>query len=148
MTDFRYAKADDIDLILEFINKHALTQGLPDPVTVTSEDLKKEIFERGNANVIFSLKDGKETGFAFFYYAFSSFVGKRILYLEDLYVLPEYRGQGFGKKLMLTLVSIAREKNCVKMEWCCLKKNEASAAFYRSLGAIESDDRCLFKLYI
>ena len=84
--------------------------------------------------------------FALFFHNFSTFVGRAGLYLEDLFVLPEYRGRGIGKALLEELAQIAVERNCGRMEWVCLNWNSPSIAFYRSLGAEPMDEWTLWRL--
>ena len=98
------------------------------------------------AEVLFALEDGKEVAFALFFHNFSTFVGRAGLYLEDLFVLPEYRGRGIGKALLEELAQIAVERNCGRMEWVCLDWNSPSIAFYRSLGAEPMDEWTLWRL--
>ncbi len=85
---------------------------------------------------------------AFYFHNFSTFVGKGGLYLEDLFVLPEHRGKGYGKALFLHLVDTARKRNCGRMEWVCLNWNQPSIDFYRSMGAIPLDEWTTFRLVL
>lgn len=97
--------------------------------------LEKWLFDKQNAEVIFAVLDGKEIGFAVFFHNFSTFLGRAGLYVEDLYVKPEYRGKGYGKSLLRKLASIAVERGCGRLEWWGLDWNKPSIDFYRSLGA-------------
>ena len=92
------------------------------------------------------MEDGKEVGFALFFHNFSTFVGRGGLYLEDLYVYPEYRGKGYGKALFMELVRIANERKCGRMEWVCLNWNTPSIEFYRSMGAVALDEWTTYRL--
>jgi len=96
--------------------------------------------------VIFAMEDGKEVGFALFFQNFSTFLGRAGLYLEDLYVLPEYRGKGHGKALLKKLASIAVERGCGRMEWWCLDWNQSSIDFYKALGAEPMNDWTVYRL--
>lgn len=133
--DFRYAGREDTGLILEFIKGLASYEKLEDEVIATEELLEEWIFDKQKAEVIFALKDGREVGFALFFHNFSTFLGRAGIYLEDLYILPEYRGQGYGSALLRKLAQIAVERGCGRLEWWCLDWNKSSIDFYLSLGA-------------
>ena len=133
---FRYATEADLPLILNFIRQLAIYEHMLDDVVANEEILKEWIFEKQKAEVIFVCDDSKEVGFALFFHNFSTFLGRAGIYLEDLYVLPEYRGKGFGKALLKKLASIAVERSCGRLEWMCLDWNKPSIDFYLSLGAI------------
>lgn len=133
--DFRYAKQEDSALILSFIKELAKYEKMLQDVVADEKLLKEWIFDKGIANVIFALEGDKEVGFALYFYNFSTFVGRAGIYLEDLYVLPQYRAKGYGKGLLKKLASIAVEKGCGRMEWVCLDWNEPSIEFYLSIGA-------------
>lgn len=90
--------------------------------------------------------DGREVGFALYFYNFSTFIGHSGLYLEDLFVWPEYRGKGYGKTMLLHLVKTAREHHCGRMEWMSLDWNKPANDFYRSLGAVPIDDCTVYRL--
>ena len=96
--------------------------------------------------MLFALENGKEVGFALFFHNFSTFLGRAGLYLEDLYVLPEHRGKGYGKAIFRRLASIARQRGCGRMEWWCLDWNAPSIAFYRSLSARPMDEWTVYRL--
>ncbi|MPN32013.1 hypothetical protein SDC9_179488 [bioreactor metagenome] len=91
-------------------------------------------------------EDGIPVGFAVYFHNFSTFKGKACLYLEDLFVLPEYRGKGYGKKLLMKMVEIAKERRCERFDWSVLKWNEPSIEFYKSLGAEPLDEWVTFRL--
>ncbi len=133
--DFRYAGREDTGLILEFIKGLASYEKLEDEVIATEELLEEWIFDKQKAEVIFALKDGREVGFALFFHNFSTFLGRAGIYLEDLYILPEYRGQGYGSTALKKLAQIAVERGCGRLEWWCLDWNKPSIDFYLSLGA-------------
>ena len=142
----RKAEREDAALVLEFIKGIAKYEKMENEVEATVELLKEQLFDKGRAEVIFAMEDGKEVGFALFFHNFSTFVGRGGLYLEDLYVYPEYRGKGYGKALFLELVRIANERKCGRMEWVCLNWNTPSIEFYRSLGAVPLDEWTTYRL--
>ena len=113
---FRYAVKEDAALVLQFIKDIAEYEKMSDQVVNSEELLLDWVFEQKRAEVIFVLEDGKEVGFALFFHNYSTFVGRSGLYLEDLFVKPEYRGKGYGKALITKLAEIAVERNCGRME--------------------------------
>ena len=143
---FRMAVPGDGPLILSFIRALAAYERMLDQVVATPELLEEELFQKGRAQVLFVLEDGREVGFALFFYNFSTFLGRAGLYLEDLFVQPECRGRGYGRALLKELARIARERGCGRMEWWCLNWNQPSIAFYRSLGAKAMDEWTVFRL--
>jgi GNAT superfamily N-acetyltransferase len=145
-TEFRNATADDCALILEFIKELAEYEKMSDDVVATEDLLREWIFEKQKAEVIFALEDGREIGFALFFHNFSTFVGRAGIYLEDLFVKPEYRKRGHGKALILELARIANERGCGRMEWSCLDWNQPSIDFYLSLGATPMNEWTTYRL--
>lgn len=143
---FRKAEETDCGLILRFIRALADYEKMLDEVVATEDLLRDWLFRKHSAEVLFACEDGKEVGFALFFHNFSTFVGRAGLYLEDLYVLPEYRGNGYGKALLKQLASIAAERGCGRMEWVCLDWNRPSIDFYRSLGAQAMDEWTIYRL--
>lgn len=143
---FRFANETDTALILRFIRGLAEYEHLVDQVVADEETLRREIFDRKGAEVIFALEDGKEVGFALFFHNFSTFLGRSGLYLEDLFVWPEYRGRGYGKALLKQLAAIAVERGCGRLEWVCLDWNQPSIDFYKSLGAEPQSDWTIYRL--
>lgn len=137
---FRYAKKEDTPLILKFIGALAEYEKMSDQVVATEALLEEELFEKKRAEVIFAVADGREVGFALFFHNFSTFLGRAGIYLEDLYVLPEHRGEGYGKALLTRLAQIAVERGCGRLEWSCLDWNKPSIDFYLSLGAKQLDE--------
>ena len=134
-TQFRFATEQDTGLILEFIKGLAEYEKMSDEVVATEELLREWIFEKKKAEVIFAMENGREVGFALFFHNFSTFLGRSGIYLEDLFVKPEYRGRGHGKGLIRELARITVERGCGRLEWCCLDWNRPSIDFYLSLGA-------------
>jgi len=143
---FRKAEEQDCGLILYFIRELATYERMLGEVVATEELLSDWLFKKHSAEVIFVCEDGKEVGFALFFHNFSTFVGRAGLYLEDLYVLPEYRGKGYGKALLKRLAAIAVERGCGRMEWVCLDWNKPSIDFYRSLGAHPMDEWTIWRV--
>ncbi|MBQ8015289.1 MAG: GNAT family N-acetyltransferase [Clostridia bacterium] len=144
--EIRFAGIDDTDVILSFIEKLAEYENLSNEVVATPELLKEWIFEKKKAEVIFAVENGKEVGFALFFHNFSTFLGRAGIYLEDLFVLPEYRGKGYGKVLLKKLAAITVERGCGRLEWCCLDWNKPSIDFYLSLGAKPLDDWTIYRM--
>ena len=142
---FRYAVRKDIPLILQFIRDLAEYEKLLDEVVADEATLEEWIFDQEKAEVIFAMKEGKEIGFALFFHNFSTFLGRAGLYLEDLFVLPEYRGKGYGKQLLKKLASIAVQRKCGRLEWWCLDWNQSSIDFYLSLGAEPMSDWTVYR---
>ena len=143
---FRFAEERDTPLILDFIKGLADYEHLLDQVVADEATLADQLFEKKNAEVLFALEDGKEVGFALFFHNFSTFLGRAGLYLEDLFVLPEHRGKGYGKAILQRLAAIAVERGCGRMEWWCLDWNQPSIDFYRSLGAEPMSDWTVYRL--
>lgn len=143
---FRYATPEDVGLILQFIRALADYEHMSDDVVATEELLREWIFEKQKAEVIFALDEGKEVGFALFFHNFSTFLGRAGIYLEDLFVLPEYRGKGHGKGLIRELACITVERGCGRLEWVCLDWNQPSIDFYRSLGAQPQEEWTIYRL--
>ena len=146
MIDYRFAKEEDCGKILEFIKALAEYEKMSNDVVATEELLREWIFEKQKAEVIFALEDGKEVGFALFFHNFSTFLGRAGIYLEDLFVLPEYRDKGYGKGLLKVLAGITVERGCGRLEWQCLDWNKPSIDFYLSLGAVPMEDWTLYRL--
>lgn len=144
--EFRYAEKKDAALILQFIKALADYEKMSDEVVADEKLLTEWIFEKQKAEVIFVLEENKEVGFALFFHNFSTFLGRAGIYLEDLFVLPEYRGRGLGKALLKKLASIAVERGCGRLEWCCLDWNQPSIDFYLSLGAKPLTDWTIYRV--
>ena len=145
-TQFRFATEQDTALILDFIKSLAEYERMSDQVVATEEILREWIFEKKKAEVIFAIENDKEVGFALFFHNFSTFLGRSGIYLEDLFVRPEYRGKGHGKALIRELARITLERGCGRLEWCCLDWNKPSIDFYLSLGAVPMDEWTIYRL--
>lgn len=145
-TQFRFATEQDTALILDFIKGLAEYENMSDQVVATEEILREWIFEKKKAEVLFALEDGVEVGFALFFHNFSTFLGRSGIYLEDLFVKPEYRDRGHGKGLIRELARITVERGCGRLEWSCLDWNKPSIDFYLSLGAVPLDEWTIYRL--
>ncbi|MBR5232686.1 MAG: GNAT family N-acetyltransferase [Clostridia bacterium] len=143
---FRFAEKKDCGLILYFIKKLAEYENMLSDVVATEELLEEWIFEKKKAEVIFPCKDGTEIGFALFFHNFSTFLGRSGIYLEDLYILPEFRNKGYGKATLKKLAQITIERGCGRLEWCCLDWNKPSIDFYLSLGAVAMDEWTTYRM--
>lgn len=143
---FRYAERKDTQLILLFILELARYEKLEQEVVATPEILEEWLFDKQKAEVIFAMLGEKEIGFALFFHNFSTFLGRAGIYLEDLYVLPEYRGRGYGKEILKKLAAIAVERGCGRLEWWCLDWNQSSIDFYLSLGAEPMSDWTVYRI--
>ena len=144
--EFRYAERRDTGLILQFIRELADYEKMLDEVVADETILEEWIFDKQKAEVIFALESGKEIGFALFFHNFSTFLGRAGIYLEDLYVKPEYRGKGYGKAILKKLAAIAVERGCGRLEWWCLDWNKPSIDFYLSLGAKTMSDWAVYRI--
>ena len=144
--NFRYAERKDTALILDFIRGLAQYEKMENEVVATEELLEEWIFDKQKAEVIFAIVDEKEIGFALFFHNFSTFLGRAGIYLEDLYVQPQYRGQGYGKAILKQLAKIAVERGCGRLEWWCLDWNQSSIDFYLSLGAEPMEDWTVYRI--
>lgn len=136
----RSARPDEAGLVLEFINRLAVYEKCADEVVADEATLHHSLFVEHSAEVLFAEEDGVVIGFALFFHNFSTFVGRKGLYLEDLFIIPEKRGLGYGKALLKHLAQIAVERHCGRMEWICLDWNLSALKVYRSIGAIPMDE--------
>jgi GNAT superfamily N-acetyltransferase len=142
----RNAEESDVQLILRFIKGLGEYEKLSHLVVATGERLRKTLFEQKMAEVIIGEFEGEPVGFALFFHNYSTFLGQAGIYLEDLFILPEMRGKGFGKKMLSHLAKLAVERDCGRLEWACLNWNEPSICFYKGLGAEEMEDWKIFRL--
>ena len=143
---FRYATENDCSKILFFIRELASYEKMSDEVIATEELLKEWLFEKKTAEVIFACVGEREIGFALFFHNFSTFLGRAGIYLEDLFVLPEYRGKGYGKAILKELAKTAVGRKCGRLEWSCLDWNQPSIDFYLSLGAKPMNEWTVYRL--
>lgn len=144
-TQFRFATRQDTALILDFIKELALYENMLDAVVATNDLLEKQLFDEKRGEVIFAIENGKEVGFALFFHNFSTFLGRAGLYLEDLFVKPEFRKRGHGKALLKELAKIAVSRGCGRLELSCLDWNTPSIDFYLSLGAKKMDEWTIYR---
>ena len=135
----RYAQESDIPKILYFIKELAIYENMLDDVVATKDLLREWIFEKQKAEVLLAEEDGIPVVFALFFHNFSTFLGRAGIYLEDLFVMPEHRGKGYGKALLRRLAQITMERGCGRLEWACLNWNKPSIDFYLSLDATPMD---------
>ncbi len=132
----RAATPGDVGLILALIRELAEFEALAHEAVADEATLGEQLFgERPAAEVVIAEVDGQAAGFALFFHSFSTFLGRRGLYLEDLFVRPAFRGLGVGRRLMAHLASLALARGCGRFEWSVLDWNEGAIRFYRSLGA-------------
>ena len=143
---FRRAQRADTGLILRFIRDLAAYERMEDQVVATEELLAEWLFDKRAAQVVFALEEEREVGFALYFHNFSTFLGRAGIYLEDLFVLPECRGRGYGKALLTYLAAQARREGCGRLEWWCLDWNRPSIDFYKSLGAEPMEDWTVYRL--
>ena len=143
---FRFAQESDISLILNLISDLAEYEKMLDEVVATEDLLREWLFDKKSAEVLFAVVNGTEVGFALFFHNFSTFLGRAGIYLEDLYVKPDYRGHGYGRAILKKLAQIAVERGCGRLEWWCLDWNRPSIAFYLSLGAEAMKDWTVYRI--
>jgi len=137
----------DIPAIVRLVRLLAEYEKLGHAMVAREDDFKDALFGRHrSADALMAFADETAVGFAVYFYNFSTFEGRRGIYLEDLYVEPEYRGQGVGKALLQRLAGIAKEENCGRMEWSVLTWNQPSIDFYHRLGAVTLDEWRIFRL--
>ncbi|HLY52005.1 MAG TPA: GNAT family N-acetyltransferase [Steroidobacteraceae bacterium] len=143
----RSATAADVPVVLGFIRELAVYEHLEHEVVATEADVRAALFgPRPFAEVALACLDGAPVGFALYFHNFSTFMGKPGIYLEDLYVRPEARGLGAGKRLLAWLARTALERGCARLDWAVLDWNEPSIGFYRSLGAIDQSEWTTYRL--
>ena len=143
---FRFAEEADCGIILNFIRGLAEYERMSDQVVATEELLREWIFEKKKAEVLIACEGEKPVGFALFFHNFSTFLGRAGIYLEDLFVFPEYRGRGYGRALLKRLAQITVERGCGRLEWACLDWNKPSIDFYLSLGAVPMEEWTVYRL--
>jgi len=141
-----HAKREDVLIILDLIKGIAEYEKLLDQVEANPKLLEQELFDENNAKVLLAYYDNQPVGFALYFYNFSTFKGKKGLYLEDLFIKPEFRGKGIGNDLFNQLISIAKRTGCGRMEWVCLNWNLPAIEFYKKKKAIPLSDWTVFRL--
>lgn len=145
--EIRPAQEKDIPLILQFIKELAEYEKLSHEVVATEAVLRRNLFgERKAAEVVFGYYQDKPVSFALFFHNFSTFLGRPGIYLEDLYVKPEYRSRGFGRQMLSHLARVAIERDCGRLEWWVLDWNKSAIGFYESLGAEAMNDWSVYRV--
>jgi GNAT superfamily N-acetyltransferase len=141
MTEIRAARAEDVPTILRFVRELAAFEREPDAVDADEEALGEALFGPAPAaEAVIAEVGGEPAGFALFFHNFSTWTGRRGLYLEDLYVTPDARGRGVGRALLRHLAGVAVDRGCARFEWSVLDWNADAIAFYRALGAVGMDE--------
>jgi len=141
MTDLRFATPDDVPTIMRFVRELAEFEREADKVVATEELLHEAMFgDRPAAEALIAERDGEPLGMALFFHNFSTWTGWRGLYLEDLYVTPQARGQGVGAALLRHLAGIAVDRGCTRFEWAVLDWNTKAIEFYKAMGAEPMSD--------
>ena len=145
--EIRPARVEDVPVILQLIRDLATYERAPNEVTATEEGLREVLFgEKPAAEVLLAFEGAEAVGFAVFFHNFSTWLGRRGLYLEDLFVKPEMRGKGYGRALLVHLAKIAHDRGCGRMEWAVLDWNDPAIQFYLKLGAKPMKEWTVFRL--
>lgn len=144
--NFVLAERKDTAEILDFIRQLAEYEHMSDQVVADEATLEHWIFDEKKAEVLFVEEDGVKVGFALFFHNFSTFLGRAGIYLEDLFVKPEYRGKGYGKGLLTELARITVKRGCGRLEWACLDWNTPSIEFYKSMGAAQMNEWTTYRI--
>lgn len=142
-----FATRDDVPEILDFIRRLADYEHMADQVVADEATLEHWLFDEKKAEVVFVVDEDKKVGFALFFHNFSTFLGRAGIYLEDLYVDPDYRGRGYGKALLEFLRKTAKDRGCGRLEWSCLDWNTPSIEFYKSMGAVPMEDWTVYRIF-
>ena len=142
----RAAQESDSALLLDFIRRLADYEKRPAEVTAKEEDIRSVVFDKKIAEAIIAEYNGNPAGFAIFLYNFSTFLGKPGIYIEDLFVNPEFRGKGLGKQLFSYIAQLAATRGCGRVEWTVLTWNEPAINFYKKIGAVPKNEWVLYKL--
>ena len=145
--EIKKATREDSEIIYNFIYQLAEYEKLTNDVSTTPDSLKETLFApNSNVETVIAYMDKKPVAFALYFYNYSTFKGKRGLYLEDIFVVPEMRGNGIGRQLLKRLAQIAKENECARLEWSVLDWNKPAIDFYKSLGAKSLDEWTVFRL--
>ncbi len=134
--NIRPARPDEAGVVLDLIKQLAVYERCENDVVADEATILQSLFVERSAEVVLAEEEGMVVGFALFFHNFSTFVGRKGMYLEDLFVIPEKRGLGYGKALLKYVAKLAVQRNCGRMEWICLDWNEPSLRIYRSIGAV------------
>lgn len=143
---FRPATENDTALILSLIKELAVYEKMENEVIATEDSLREWLFTKQKAEVLIGETEGQPVGYALFFHSFSTFLGRAGIYLEDLYIRPPFRGNGFGKAFLKKLAALTVERQCGRLEWCCLDWNKPSIEFYLSQGARPLGDWTTYRL--
>ena len=149
MTNFqiRPATERDVPVIISFIRQLADYERLSHEAVMTEDTIRQSLFgPRPAAEVLLGYCEGEPVAFAVFFHNFSTFLGRPGLYLEDLFVIPEVRGRGFGRAMLVELARIARDRKCGRFEWAVLDWNESAIQFYKNLGAAPMSEWTIFRV--
>lgn len=147
MLRIRSAAPADVPLILELIHALAEYERLAHQCVATEERIRESLFgPHPAAEVLIAELEGRAVGFALFCHNFSTFLARRGIWLEDLFVKPEYRGHGVGRALLVRLAALAVERDCGRLEWAVLDWNESAIGFYKGIGAVPLDDWTTFRV--
>lgn len=144
--EIRYAQVSDCDIIVDFIKAIAEYEKLSDQVVANKDIIYQSIFVEKSANVIIAFVDNEPAGYALFFYNFSTFKGKKGLYLEDIFVYKKFRKNGIGNKMFTFLIEEAKKNNCGRMEWICLDWNQSAIDFYLSKKAIPLSEWTVYRI--
>lgn len=142
----KHAVEKDIPVLLDFIKQMATYENMLDQVVATEQSLKQIIFDNNRAKALLINLDDVVIGYVIYFFNFSTFLGRAGIYIEDLYINEKYRGKGVGRQAFNTLVHIAKENKCERIEWTCLNWNEPSLNFYKSIGAKKNTEWILHRL--
>jgi GNAT superfamily N-acetyltransferase len=144
----RQAVEADTPTILHLIKELAIYERLSDHVSCDLESLRSALFDRHEAKVLLAEIDKAVVGFALYHYNFSTFLGKKGLYMEDIFVIEPFRRHGVGKALFMRLLDIAKEEGCGRMEWSVLDWNSPALSFYLRQGAKPMSDWTVYRIEI
>ena len=144
--NIRPARPDEAGVVLDLIKQLAIYERCENDVVADEATIRQSLFVERSAEVVLAEEEGMVVGFALFFHNLSTFVGRKGMYLEDLFVIPEKRGLGYGKALLKYVAKLAVQRNCGRMEWICLDWNEPSLRIYRSIGAVPMSDWTLQRL--
>ena len=131
--ELKQATKDDAKLVHHFIGQLAIYEKLETDFTGTIEELERNVWDKGNAEVLLAYYKGEPVGFSLYFTAFSTFTCKGVMYLEDVFVYEEYRNKGFGREIFYQLACIAKERDYTRFEWVCIDWNEPSIKFYENI---------------
>ena len=144
--ELRFADETDAKELLELITELAVYENLSELVTANEQILISALFKNKRAKSLLAEVDGRVVGYAIFFYSFSTFLGKGGIYIEDVFVKPDFRGMGIGKLFFKKIASLAIEDDCKRLEWSCLDWNKPSIDFYLSLGAEQMNEWTTYRL--